>query len=88
MEILWKGTVSAGFRAIRPKLYGHCAFPQNVHTRKVGEIITFCAAIASRLDVIICCAKFNQNEKQTINEICVIQYWSHFQKPINSSKYR
>ena len=88
MEILWKGTVSAGFRAIRPKLYGHCAFPQNVHTRKVGEIITFCAAIASRLNVIICCAKFNQNEKQTINEIYIIQFWSHFQKPINSTKYR
>ena len=41
MEILWKGTVSAQFRAIRPKLCGNCAFPQNLHTRKLGEITVF-----------------------------------------------
>ena len=35
---MWKGTVSAQFWAIRPKLCGNCAFPQNFHTGKLGEI--------------------------------------------------
>ena len=38
VDILWKGKVSIGFWAIRPKLYGNCAFPQNFHTRKFGGI--------------------------------------------------
>ena len=38
MEILWKGTVSAQFRAIFPKLRGKCAFPQNFQTMKLDEI--------------------------------------------------
>ena len=38
MEILLKVTVSAKFRAIRPKLCGYCTFPQNFHTRKLVEI--------------------------------------------------
>ena len=33
MEILWEGTVS--------ELWGNCAFPQNFHTRKFGEITVF-----------------------------------------------
>ena len=37
MDILWKGTVSAQFRAIR----GNCAFPQNFHTWKLGETTVF-----------------------------------------------
>ena len=41
MEILRKGTVSAKFRANRPKLCGNCAFPQNFHTKKLGEITIF-----------------------------------------------
>ena len=43
MEILWKGTVSAWFRAIRRKLCGDCAFPQNFRTRNLGEITVFFA---------------------------------------------
>ena len=42
-EILWKGTVSAEFRANHPKLCGNCSFPQNFHTRKFGEISVFYA---------------------------------------------
>ena len=38
MEILWKSAVLTGFRAIRPKLRRNCAFSQNFHTRKLGEI--------------------------------------------------
>ena len=48
VEILRKGTVSAKFRAIsgnRPKLRGNCAFPQNFHTRKSGEITVFFVVI-------------------------------------------
>ena len=41
MEFLWKGTVSAEFPSIRPKLSRNCTFPQNVHTRKLGEISIF-----------------------------------------------
>ena len=41
MEILWEGTVSAEFRAIRPKLCESRAFPQNFHTRKLDEITVF-----------------------------------------------
>ena len=41
LEILWKGTVSAEFRAIRLKLCGECAIPQNFHTTKLGEITAF-----------------------------------------------
>ena len=41
MEILRKGTVSAKFRANRPKLCESCAFPQNFHTREPGEITVF-----------------------------------------------
>ena len=29
----------------RPKLCGNCAFPQNVHTRKLGEITVFFAVL-------------------------------------------
>ena len=45
MEILWKGTVSALFQAIRPKLCGNCPFPQNFHIRKLGEITVFYAVL-------------------------------------------
>ena len=43
--ILWKHFVSTGFRAIRPKLCGSCAFPKNLSTRKIGEITVFHAVI-------------------------------------------
>ena len=43
MEILWKSTVFTQFQTNRPKLYGNCAFPQNFHTRKLGEITAFYA---------------------------------------------
>ena len=39
MEILWKGTVPVEIGANRPKLYGKYAFPQNFHTRTLGEIM-------------------------------------------------
>ena len=41
VEILWKGTVSAKFRAIHPKLCGECAFPQIFHTRTLDETAAF-----------------------------------------------
>ena len=47
VEILWKGTVSSEFRAIRPKLCGNCAFPQNFHTRKLSEFSVFYAVSVS-----------------------------------------
>ena len=43
VEILWKGIVSAEFRANRPKLYGNCVFPQNLYNRKLGKITVFYA---------------------------------------------
>ena len=47
MKILWKDTVSAELRDILWKLYGHCAFTQNCHTRKLGEIKLFYAVMNS-----------------------------------------
>ena len=41
VKILWEDTVSAEFRANRPKLYGNCAFLQDFHTSKLGEILLF-----------------------------------------------
>ena len=38
MEVLWKHTVSTDSRVKHPYLCGKCAFPQNLHTRKLGEI--------------------------------------------------
>ena len=45
VEILRKGRVSAEFRANRPELCGNCAFPQNFHTKKLGQISIFYAVI-------------------------------------------
>ena len=42
-QVLSKGTFFAQFWANSPKLCGKCAFPQNFHTRKVGEITLFFA---------------------------------------------
>ena len=47
MEILWKGTVSAEFRANRLKLCENCAFLQNFHIKKLGEITIFFAMSGS-----------------------------------------
>ena len=44
VEILWKGTVYAW--VIRPKLCRHCTFPQNFHTRRLGESMVFYAVLA------------------------------------------
>ena len=49
MEILWKGTFSGEFRAIRPKLFGHCAFPQNFRTRKLGGSTVFYSVISREI---------------------------------------
>ena len=35
----------SNFRVNRPKLCGNCAFPQNFHTRKLGEITVFFSVI-------------------------------------------
>ena len=46
VEILWKDTVSAKFQ----KLCGNCAFPQNFHTRKLGEITWFFAVLVWKFE--------------------------------------
>ena len=45
----------AGFwlRVNRPKLYGNCAFPQNSHTRRLGEITVFYAVSPNFTEYII-----------------------------------
>ena len=42
-KILRKGTISAQFRAIRPKLCRNYVFLQNFNTKKPGEIAVFLA---------------------------------------------
>ena len=46
METLRKGPVSAYFRAICQKPCGNCVFPQNVHTRKLGEVTVLQAVVS------------------------------------------
>ena len=48
-NIMWKGTVSAYFRANHSKLCRNCAFPQNFHTRKLDEIAVFYEVIKVEL---------------------------------------
>ena len=43
--ILWKNT---DFWAICLKLCGNCAFPQSIHTRKLGETTLFFAVIVKK----------------------------------------
>ena len=45
VEILWKRTVSAEFPKICPKFCRSSAFPQNFHTRKLGEILVIYAVV-------------------------------------------
>ena len=45
MGNLWKGTVSAEFRANRPKLYRNSMFLQNIHSKKLGAISVFYAML-------------------------------------------
>ena len=45
MKILWKESVSTSFWVIGPKLCGNCAFAQNFHSRKLGEITVFLALL-------------------------------------------
>ena len=45
MEILWNGTVSVEFRKNYTELWGYFDFPQNFHTRKLGEITVFYAVL-------------------------------------------
>ena len=52
VEILWKDTVFAWFRAIRPKLCRNCVFPQNFHTIKLDEITGFFAVAATVLRIL------------------------------------
>ena len=49
VEILRKGIV---FRAIHPKLCGDCAFPQNFHTRKSGEMTVFFVVFYTRMPIL------------------------------------
>ena len=49
MVILWKGAISAWFRANRAKLREECAFPVNSHARKLGEITVFFAVWAKNV---------------------------------------
>ena len=52
--ILWKRTVFVEFRANRPKLCENCAFLQNFHTRKLGEIsVSYAVYVLSNWTTII-----------------------------------
>ena len=43
--LVWKFYGKAQFLAIRSKLWGNCVFPQNFHTRKLGEITVLYAVL-------------------------------------------
>ena len=45
MEILWKCIASTEFWTNCTKICGNCAFPQNFHKRKLGEIMVIYAVL-------------------------------------------
>ena len=45
VETFWKRTASVKSLANHSKLCRNCAFPQNFHTRKLGEILVFYAVM-------------------------------------------
>ena len=49
--LVWKfcGKTQFPLSANRPKLCGNCAFPQNFHTMKLGEITVFYAVTSHML---------------------------------------
>ena len=51
ISVLWKRTISVEFRANRLKLCENCAFPQNVHTKKSGEITVFYVVKAGHSEI-------------------------------------
>ena len=59
MGILWKGAVSAQLWANR----GNFAFPQNSHTRKLGEITVFFATVKQN--------ELSRNKENLGFEICL-----------------
>ena len=48
VKILRKSTVSEEFQANCMKCCWNCVFPQNFHTRKLGEITAFCIVCATK----------------------------------------
>ena len=50
-DILLNGAVSEECPAIRLKLCGNCAFPQNFHTGKLGEISVLYLVIVIKLNL-------------------------------------
>ena len=60
--LVWKfcGKAQFSYTANRPKLCGNCAFPQNFHSRKLGELMVFYAVLAMSFSYLISLWKFIQ----------------------------
>ena len=67
VEILRKGTVSA-----------NCAFPQNFHTRKSGEITVFFAVIATLVASTLTLECWWHYKKNVIDRQMKVYRWSNF----------
>ena len=69
--ILWKGTVFAQFRGIRSKLFENFAFPQNFHTKKLGQITVFLHAyletVVQRCSVKMVFLEISQKSQENIS---------------------
>ena len=83
MDILWKGAVSAEFRA-SPKLCGNCVFRQNFHTRKLGQITVFYAVNTTQGHFVYSriawrfCIDFEQKERNLARNIFESNCFKYF----------
>ena len=77
MEISWKGTGSAKFRANHPKLYGNCAFPQNFLTTKLGEItVRYCGTVTVNTQDEVLHVAITLGRMLTYYTISLNQFWN------------
>ena len=83
MEILYKGTVSAEFRANCPKLYGNCVVLQDLCTRKLDENTAFYAVLPTSF---IPGTKARKFHKQVLM-LFVFSYFTRLQKQETDSSY-
>ena len=73
------------FLANQPKLWEDCAFPKNLHTRKLGEIMVFHSVIAQDIsetrkwEILGVSHKLASTNRMTVHAVCDISL-SFYQK--------
>ena len=79
--LLWKGTVSVEFWENCPKLCGNFAFPQNLHTRKLGEIMNF-LGVCFEWIILVISDFYNRGTEHKL-EAFVLNFWVDLELGVN-----